>query len=56
MGTSSDLKSKKVFDYRALPNDQYVCTDCNNIPEIINVDYDEGIITFKCKTHGTKKC
>ena len=35
--------------------DQYVCTDCKSIPEILSIDYNKGIIEFKCKTHETKK-
>ena len=54
MGTSSNSNIAKILDYKKLPNDQYVCTYCNRIPELKNIDYEEGIITFKCKNHNTK--
>ena len=38
-----------------MPDDQYVCTNCKSIPEILKIDYSKGIIEFKCKTHDTKK-
>ena len=53
MGTSSDVKTKK--EIKMLPADQYVCSNCKSIPEIINIDYNKGIIEFKCKNHQNKK-
>ena len=53
MGASSDSKGYK--EVQSLPNDQYVCTKCNSIPEIISIDYNKGIIKFKCKTHDIQK-
>ena len=60
MGASSNGK-KKIFyknlieKLKLIPNDQYVCTKCNFIPEITNLDYNTGVITFKCRTHGKIK-
>ena len=42
---------KQIFE---LPNDNYSCTDCELIPEILHIDYGTGSITFKCQIHGTK--
>ena len=53
MGASSP--SKGYQDVKNIPNDQYVCTKCNSIPEIISIDYNRGIIEFKCKTHDIQK-
>ena len=53
MGASSD--SKRYKDIFKLPNDQYVCTNCKSTPEILSIDYNKGIIEFKCKTHKIKK-
>ena len=53
MGTSSDVKTKK--EIKMLPADQYVCSNCKSIPEIKSLDYNKGIIEFKCKNHQNKK-
>lgn len=38
-----------------IPNDQYTCTECNQVPEIINIFPDSNEIIINCKTHGEKK-
>lgn len=38
-----------------LANDQYVCTECDNVPEIKTFDFKKYEIEFKCKMHGEKK-
>ena len=38
-----------------LADDQYVCTECDNVPEIKKVDFNKYEIEFKCKVHGDKK-
>ena len=53
MGTSSDAKTIKEIN--KLPDDQYVSSNCKSIPEIISLDYNKGIIEFKCKNHQNKK-
>ena len=53
MGGSSD--SRTVREIKMLPDDQYVCTDRKTIPEIISIDYNNGVIEFKCKNHQNKK-
>ena len=40
---------------KKIPNDQYTCTECSLVPEILNIDYEFNEIEFKCKVHGTKK-
>ena len=48
-------KIKDLEEIINIPNDQYTCTECHLIPEIINIDYELCEIEFKCKNHGTKK-
>ena len=61
---SDDILSFNIFNERnikelkeilKLPNDNYACTECDQIPEIINIDYGKGEIEFKCKIHNIKK-
>ena len=40
--------------FKDIPNDQYSCTECQHVPEILGLDYDRGIIEFKCTKHGVK--
>ncbi len=42
------------FDYLEAP-DYYYCPDCNNIPEISRIHFDNGIIELKCEIHGVIK-
>ena len=51
----ASLNSKRYQEIENIPNDQYVCTKCDSIPEIISIDYNKGIIEFKCKTHDTQE-
>ena len=37
-----------------IPRDQYSCTECSAVPEIKNVDFTKGTISFKCPVHGDK--
>ena len=39
---------------KKIPNDQYACitSDCDLVPEIININYKEGKIEFKCPQHN----
>ena len=34
-----------------MPDDQYVCTQCENVPEIVKLDFNECTIEIKCKDH-----
>ena len=36
-----------------LPEDQYVCSYCGSIPQIIDLNFMEGKIKFNCDKHGT---
>jgi len=53
--------ARKVKDMESLvflnqlANDQYVCTECDNVPEIKKIDFNKYEIEFKCKLHGEKK-
>ena len=62
MGVGASTRSIQNNSYKYIvkeigdiPNDQYTCTDCNLIPELLNIDYDNGMIEFKCPNHGNKK-
>ena len=54
MGTSSSetLLNNKEKDSIY---DQYTCTECNLVPEILKINYNNGIVEFKCPNHGEKK-
>jgi surface protein len=34
---------------------EYTCTECDQIPKIINISLETGLIKFKCITHGEKE-
>ena len=40
-------------DFHDCPTDQYLCTMCRNVPELVNIFTDIGSVEFKCKEHGT---
>ena len=46
---------KDLKEIIKIPNDNYTCSECELIPEILNVDYSIGEIEFNCQTHGLKK-
>ena len=59
MGTSSTPPPKKTLSdleiIRFIPNDQYTCSECALVPEIINIFYNTNEIEIKCQAHGIKK-
>jgi len=61
MGTGNgqralNIKAKDNLVFlNQIANDQYVCTECDNVPEIKIVDFNKYEIEFKCKVHGEKK-
>lgn len=59
MGTSSTPPPKKTLSeleiIRSIPNDQYTCSECALVPEIINIFYNTNEIEIKCQAHGIKK-
>ena len=50
-------KIKSIFleSIKSLPEDQYLCPECDLVPEIINIDYIESEIDLECPKHGKKK-
>ena len=48
-------KIPEYEDIMKLPNDQYTCTECPLVPEILKIDYEYNEIEIKCKNHGQKK-
>jgi len=59
MGASSTSPPKKYISdleiIRAIPNDQYTCSECALVPEILNIFYNTNEIEFKCQAHGIKR-
>ena len=53
MGTEPNILRKISNDpYNfSIPNDQYLCPECKNVPELTNIYTDIGYIEFKCKVH-----
>ena len=41
-------------DIKKIPNDQYACTECNLMPEILDLNFDNNKLRFKCPKHGEK--
>ena len=46
------INSITLNKIKTLPNDQYTCTQCKLIPEIIDIDYSTNEIEIKCNQHG----
>ena len=44
-------KKTKTKNITSLPEDEFLCPFCNLVPEILNINYDTGIITLECKSH-----
>ena len=40
-------------DLSDIPNDQYLCPNCKNVPELVNIFTANGFIELKCKDHGS---
>ena len=59
MGASATpIQHKELSDIeiiRSIPNDQYTCTECPMVPEILNIYYNTNEIEFCCQAHGIKK-
>ena len=59
MGTSSTPQIQKTFSdleiIRSIPNDQYTCSECPLVPEILNIFYNTNEIEIKCQAHGIKR-
>ena len=56
--SSSQLQKKNLTDIeiiRSIPNDQYTCSECPMVPEILNIYYNTNEIEFCCQAHGIKK-
>ena len=43
-----------IKELNNIPNDQYNCIECNLVPEILDINYNKGIIKFECPNHGHK--
>lgn len=59
MGASSSPQIKKSYSdleiIRSIPNDQYTCSECPLVPEILNIFYNTNEIEIKCQAHGIKR-
>ena len=49
---SSSSKMEKKEQIEKIPNDQYTCIACKSVPEIIEINYENNIISFNCEFHG----
>ena len=54
MGTTSSEKLL-INKNKDLIYDQYTCIECNLVPKILKIDYNNGIVEFECPNHGEKK-
>ena len=63
MGSSPNKKSnegvyilnRKLLEmFNKIPATNYTCTKCKLIPEILDINFNESTITFKCLIHGEK--
>ena len=50
-----DILNINIVNLKKLIDDQYSCTECSLIPEILKIYYDTKEIQFKCDIHGDKK-
>lgn len=41
-------------DMNQIPDDQFLCPDCERVPEILNIHSDNDHIELKCNYHGIK--
>ena len=65
MGASSDINNiikikpynfdeelEENIDFNKIPDDQFLCPECDKVPEILSVHSDNGKIKLKCKNDG----
>ena len=53
-GKREIIKENSNFELlKNIPDDQYLCTKCENVPEIKNIDLKNYNIEINCKDHGT---
>ena len=48
---SQSIIEKLINELEDIPNDQYTCIECILTPELTNINYNNGIIKFKCPKH-----
>ena len=52
---NSEIEQKNQngnIDLKGIPDDQFLCPKCAEVPEILNIHTDNGCIELKCKHHG----
>ena len=48
--------NEPLYDlFKKVPNDQYTCTDCKLVPEIIDINFTNDKIIINCIEHGKKE-
>lgn len=48
--------NEPLFDLlKKIPNDQYTCTECQLVPEIIDINFTNDLIIINCFEHGKKE-
>ena len=50
--TASNLDENIKIDFSKIPDDEYICPKCEQIPEILGIHFDNGRIKFQCKNCG----
>ena len=52
-GPNNIIINEPLFDlFKKVPNDQYTCTECKLVPEIIDINFSKDIIIINCFEHG----
>ena len=46
------IQNRQDTNIPYIPPDQYLCPDCKNIPELVNIHSDNYYVEFKCKKDG----
>ena len=51
---SKEQKNRDDIDISTLPDDEFLCSECGLVPEILSIEPYTGNITFECKNDGIK--
>ena len=52
-GANKNLEDKKIkAAIKNFPEDQYTCPECGLVPEIVNINFEDFMLTLECKDHG----
>ena len=51
---SKEQENRDDIDISTLPDDEFLCSECGLVPEILSIEPYTGNITFECKNDGIK--